>query len=167
VRRALLTPWFVGGALGLAILLGALDAGRAADPNERAAVLKVVREGQAAILGDSPATVCRLLTRRARLNSLISISLDHDPRGRMRPTPKTCAQAIGYEIDDARTIGELKRLRADRSLRETRIVRIRGNRAHVRKGDAGNTSEIYLLKRKDGWRADYATFSPFDGTSGE
>ena len=130
---------------------------------ERRAVLRVVQRGQQAVVEDRPRLVCRLLTRRARRNSLKLFNLYHHPDGRPRPRPKTCATAVGYQIDDARDGGELRELRPGGGLHATRVVAIDGRRARVRK--TGHT-DIYLIKTPNGWRGDHADFAPFDGSSG-
>jgi len=132
-------------------------------PRQERAVLQLVQEGRTAILNDRPARVCALMTRRARRNSLVLADLDRSFSGQKRPKPTTCLQAIGYQIDDARASGELRTFRTNPAVRKVRIVQVQGNRAHLRQGSDG---EIYLLKRKAGWRADYANFAPFDGSSG-
>jgi len=130
------------------------------------AVLRAVRQGQAAVLNDKPGKVCSLLTRRARRNSLRLFGLDRYPGGRPRPEPTNCIEAIGYQIDDARTSSDLRYLRRGGYLHKTRIVRIEGNRAQVHKGASNAGTEIYLLRTSKGWRGDYARFAPFDGSSG-
>ncbi len=143
--------------------------GEAPSPPQEAdeqAVLRVVRRGQAAVLQDKPAKVCSLLTRRARRNSRRLVNLDQYPSGRPRPKPTNCIEAIGYQIDDARISRNLRYLRPGGYLHQTRIVRIEGNRAQVHKGVSNAGTEIYLLRTSEGWRGDYADFSPFDGSSG-
>lgn len=131
--------------------------------SEKDAVLRVVQQGEAAILADRPEAVCRLLTTRARRNSLILDGIDMHPDGRPRPKPKTCAQAVGYMLDDQREFGALMALRPGGEYHATKIVSIGHGRAHVRKS---NHMEIYLVKRNGEWLADYANFAPFDGSSG-
>jgi hypothetical protein len=131
--------------------------------SEKRAVLRVVKRGQRAILANHPKTVCRLLTRRARKNSLILYGLDTHPDGTPRPKPKTCARAIKYMIEDAKENGGLGELRRGGVLYGTKVVSIRRRRAHVRKAEG---TEIHLVKRRGRWYGDYANFAPFDGTSG-
>lgn len=131
------------------------------------AVLRVVRQGQRAALSNRPRDVCRLLTARARRNALNLDGLDQDPEGRRRRPPGSCAEAIGYQIDDARHLGELGVLRPGGYLRATRGVSIRGRRARVTKGAGVNATHIRLIKLAGGsWRADRAGFAPFDGSTG-
>src|SRR3954451_16034501 len=131
-------------------------------PQQRA-VLRAVAKGESAILHDRPRVVCRLLTRRARRNSLLLFNLDQTPEGRPRPKPKSCARAVGYMIGDARANGELKALRRGGDYYTTKVVSVGHGRAHVRKGRDG---DIYLVKRDGRWLGDYADFAPFDGSSG-
>jgi hypothetical protein len=151
--------------LGLAVLTAVvvLAGGAKGDSDStEAQVLAVVRQGRSDVLKDRPRAICRRLTRRARKNSLRLAGLTDGPGGKRRPKPRTCVRAIGYQIDDARGYGGLKVLRRP-DYRAIKVVRIIGNRAHVRLGD---DTEIYLLRRKDGWRGDFGNFAPFDGSSG-
>ncbi len=129
-------------------------------------VLRVVRQGQAAVLHEKPAMVCSLLTRRARRNSLRLFNLDQYQGGRPRPKPTNCVEAIGYQIDDARRSGDLRYLRKGGYLHKTSIVRIEGRRAHIHKGAPNAGTEIFLRRTSKGWLGDYASLAPFDGSSG-
>jgi hypothetical protein len=132
--------------------------------NEERAVLHVARVGRLAVLRRQPRTVCKLLTARARRNSLKLQDLNTDPEGQRRPSPKTCVTAVRYQIRDAATLGELGVLRHQRSLQGFVVVTIARKRAHVR---LGTNTELYFLRTRHGWRGDFANFSPFDGSSGE
>ncbi len=158
VASVALTGMVVGGGLSFA-------ATRQAEPTGGAerAVLRVVQKGQRAVLENRPRLVCRLLTRRARRNSLRLFNLDQHPDGQPRPRPKTCRRAIRYQIADARDAGELRALRSGGAQHATHIVSIEDRRAHVRKG--GDT-DIYLIKTARGWRGDDSDFAPFNGSSG-
>ena len=153
-----------GGLLVLIVCLGGFLAGHGVagskESDDEQAVLRVVKKGRVAILRDRPRTVCRLLTRRARRNSLRSAEFDEDQSD--RPRPRSCVDAIGRMIDRERENGGLKILRRP-SYRKFTVERIAGNRAHV---TLGTHTDIYLLRRRDGWRGDFGNFSPFDGSSG-
>lgn len=129
-------------------------------PSGRAALLRTLDAGRAHVLADEPAAVCRLLTARARRNALGDFSFEELPAARR---PRTCAQAVGRLIDQARADGGLKTLRTDPDYRRFRIVRFTTARATATIGDG----TIDLVRTPAGWRADLADFSPFDGSSGE
>jgi hypothetical protein len=143
------------------VLVFAISSDSSSPTDQTRQVLRVVELGRRAIVADRPAEVCRLLTRRAQRNSLRLFNLDETPEGKPRAAPHTCAQAIGYQIDDARYDGEVPTLRRS-AYRHPKVVRLAHNRAHVRIAD----NDIYLVRGQNGWRGDFASFAPFDGSSG-
>ena len=132
------------------------------------AALGVVEDARQALIDGKPAKVCALFTPRARKNSLGTDSNYYktNPAGDHGgdvPRPKTCPRAVADQLDFARRDGEDPKKGIEENTRTIKVVRVRGRRAHVR---VGEDMEVYLLKRRSGWRIDYADFSPLDGTSG-
>lgn len=142
-------------------------------PSEEAAVLKVARAGRTAVVQDRPAAVCRLLTRRARRNSLLYSNYVDRRSERRRRGRSSCASAVGFMIAEERDGGRIyQQVKRKPSLARFEVVRINRKRAHLRllithlKPAGTVDADVYFLKGPDGWRADFANFSPFDGSSG-
>lgn len=128
----------------------------------------MVEEAKQALIDGRSAKVCALFTPRARKNSLGAYSTYYKTNpagddGGDVPRPKTCPRAVADQLDFERRDGTDIRRGIEENARPIKVVRVRERRAHVRVGD---DTEVYLLKRRAGWRIDFADFSPLDGTSG-
>jgi len=164
-------------AIGLIVAAGliALFVSQASSSpsSEEAAVLKVARAGRTAVVQDRPAAVCRLLTRRARRNSLLYSNYVDRRSVRRKPGRSSCAAAVGFMIAEERDGGRIyQQVKRKPSLARFEVLRINGKRAHLRllithlKPAGTVEADVYFLKGPNGWRADFANFSPFDGSSG-
>ena len=135
--------------------------------------MRVAEAGRTAVLKNRPRSVCRLLTRRARRNSVLYSNYIRQRDGRKRPRPKTCERSVGFMIDELRDGDRIYReIKREPTLASFEVVGVKGKRAHLRlvivTRPAGETeADIYFLRGRSGWRADFADFSPFDGSSGE
>ena len=105
-----------------------------------------------------------MLTAHARQNSL-GYGAEYTGSGRQAESraPRTCRQAIGDQIDFARTSSAgLERLGSDEP--DISFIKVDDRTAQVRVEPPG--VDIYLVKTSDGWRADRTDDFPFDGSTG-
>jgi hypothetical protein len=138
---------------GLAVTLSLVAAGCAGNAtSDRAAILKVMETGRAALLaGDGP-TACRLLTAGGRRRSL-GFNVDFDEEGSIPPSsprlPQTCEDLLRRE---AREGGIPRR---DIRLATFAIASVEGSRATVRLTAPNGTTVGFTLRKAQGrWRMD-------------
>lgn len=148
-------------AVALALWLSACGGDSSTD-RDRQQIIGMVERGHDALLQNRPQDVCKLLTARARRNSLHH-GTEYTGSGARR-LPRTCQQAIGDQIGFAQmTRTGLTGLGShDPRVSFTHISR---RSAQVRVEPPG--VDIYFVRGMGGWRADRTNDFPFDGGTGE
>ena len=132
--------------------------------DDRAAVLRVVAQGRAALLHDDAAAACRLLTPHGR-RRVLGFQTDFLPEGapvpsRRRGVPRTCEQLAHAEFESDHQADVDPSWTPDLRRARFQVVSLRSGRAHVRVRTPGPAVELRLVKTPDGWRIDDSDVVP-------
>ena len=148
----------------LPVLAALAACGGSAAGGDRAAVLRVMARGRAALLHDDPGAACRLLTPHAR-RRVLGFQVDFLPEGapvpsRRRGVPRTCEQLARAEFKSDHQADVDPSWTPDLRRARFQVVSLGAGKAHVRVRTPGPAVEVWLLETPDGWRIDDSDVVP-------
>lgn len=150
----------------LAVSLAGCGGDEASDlERDRAEVRDVIRKVEDALVAGRADVACRYATDDL-VDGFFTSSEYHPKKG-----PKTCRGFVEHQLAldtrhrrDRTFPSWVDALRTDPRARQVRILKIDGEKAHVRIPAADE--DYLLIETPDGWKVDSGSSYPFDGTTG-